>query len=484
MSLRAKAIKGVSWSAINLISSNFVQFIIGIILARILSPAEYGLIGMTAIFTALSQTFVDSGLTTALIRKKTCTQTEYSTVFYYNIVLSFLVYSILFGLAPKISAFLNEPQLTKLIRIIGINILILASSQIQRSILIKRIAFKKLTIITTISMLISGIIAVLMATEGYGIWSLVVLLLSRNLFISIQIWLTNSWTPSIIFSISAFKELFGFGSKILFASLLNTAYENMYGLVIAKYFSVSDLGFYTRAKRFSNLIGKNINSVIQRVSFPILATISDDIPRLRKNYKILITTSSQLSSFFSFAMAATAPAFVTSLLGSKWNQSIPYLQLLSLAGMLYPIHSLNLNILKVMGRSDLFLKLEIYKKLLAVPTIFIGIIYGLLPMMGMILFSSIIAFFINSSNSGKLIGYSTKEQLNDIIPSLFVSVMIAAPVYITGLLLPAKSPIILVVQIVLTLFGAFFAGKYSRYSGIVEIREVAVSQFYRLKNRN
>ena len=232
---------------------------------------------MTAIFTAISQTFIDSGFSTALIRKKSCTQEEYSTVFYYNIVASLFFYILLFFFAPHISQFFNEVQLTLLIRVISLNILILASSQIQRAILIKRIEFKRLTIITVVAMVFAGTISIYMAIHGYGVWSLVALLLFRGIIISILIWITSTWRPSLVFSITAFKDLFGFGSKILASALLNTAYNNIYSLIIGKYFSINDLGFYTRALRFSNLTGKSISSIIQSVSFPVLATISDDV---------------------------------------------------------------------------------------------------------------------------------------------------------------------------------------------------------------
>lgn len=466
-----------------MVSSSGIQFIVGIILARLLSPQEYGLIGMTAIFTAISQTFVDSGFSAALIRKKTCTNVEFSTVFYYSIVASIIIYALLYLVAPYISNFFGEEQLTSLIRVISLNIIVLASSQIQRSILIKRIEFKRLTIITVVSMVFAGFISINMALHGYGVWSLAVLLLARNTFISILVWLTGSWKPSLVFSIAAFKELFGFGSKILASALINSAYENTYSIIIGKYFSVSDLGFYSRARRFSDLVGKNVNSIVQRVSFPVMASISDDIPRLRRTTRSLIISSVQLTSFFSLIMAGSSPALIPALLGSQWSPSIPYLQLLSFASILFPVHSLNLNILKVMGRSDLFLKIEVYKKLLAIPTIFIGILFGILPMLYMIVFSSVVAFYINASYSGKLIGYSTKQQIKDIIPGILLSLTVASPVYLIGLSLNFSHFHILAIQLAIAVVGGLLIGKLSHYPGVVEIREVVVSQLARLKRR-
>jgi len=481
LSLKEKTIHGLSWSLVNNLFTLGIQFIIGVILARLLSPEEFGLIGMTTIFTVIARTFVDSGFSTALIRKKTCTQAEYSTVFFYNFMAGILLYAILFVSAPQISNFFNEPRLINLIRVIGINILILAISQIQRAILIKRIDFKRLTVISAISMLISGGISITLAIRGFGVWSLVSLMLIRSVLESILYWVTSHWKPSIVFDLNAFKELFGFGSKMLLSSLLNAVYQNVYKLVIAKYFSVADLGLYTRASRISDLVGRNVDSIIQSLSFPVMASIGDDALRLRKNYKRLIMSSSLLSFFLSLVMVACARSLVISLLGSKWSASVPYLQLLCLSGMFYPLHSLNLNILKVKGRSDLFLKLEVIKKLLAVPTTIVGIKYGIIPMLYMLILSSIIAFFINTHYSGQLIGYSTFEQIRSITPSFLLSGIVALPVYLVVVIFHLPPLPELLVQISVTVIGAVIVGMHSRYEGVIEIKQVVISQVNRFR---
>lgn len=483
LSLREKTIKGLSWSLANNISTNGIQFVIGIILARLLSPVEFGLIGMTAIFTAIARTFVDSGFTTALIRKNQCTQEEFSTVFYYNMFIGIILYFLLFLTAPLISNFFNEPKLINLVRVISLNIVILSISQIQRTILIKKIDFKRQTLISIIAMVCSGAVAITLAIRGFGVWSLVVLQLLRSVLETVLLWITGHWHPSIIFSMEAFKELFGFGNKMLATGLLNTAYRNVYNLVIGKYFSATELGFYSRARRFSNIVGQNVNSIIQSVTFPVLASIGDDDVRLRANYKRLLMSSSIISAFLSLSMAACAHSLVLGLLGQQWATSIPYLQLLCLAGMLYPIHSLNLNILKVKGRSDLFLKLAVYKKLLAIPTIIVGIVFGIIPMLTMVVVSSVIAFFINTLYSGKLIDYSTFEQIKNIAPSFVLAVIIALPVYIAGIVLNLKPILLLLVQATLAVAGAVLVGHVSKYEGVVEVKEVITSQLKMLRRQ-
>lgn len=436
---------------------------------------------MTAIFTAIARTFVDSGFSTALIRKKTCSQSEFSTVFFYNLIAGTLLYFILYLTAPIISQFFNEPELVNLVRVISLNIIILSLSQIHRTILIKDIDFKRQTIITALAMVCSGAVAITLAIKGFGVWSLVIQQLLRSFIETILLWITGHWIPSFTFSVEAFRELFGFGSKIFASGLLNTAYQNVYNLVIGKYFSAAELGFYTRARRFSDIVGRNVNSIIQNVTFPILASIGEDDARLKLIYRRLLMSSSLLSCFLSLTMAACAQSLVISLLGQQWKPSIPYLQLLCFAGMLYPIHALNLNILKVKGRSDLFLKLAVYKKLLAIPTIIIGIVFGIIPMLTMVVFSSIVAFFINTYYSGNLIDYPTFEQIKNIAPSFILALIITLPVFIMGIVLDLQPILVLIIQTFTALSGAIIIGLFSKYDGVVEVKDVISIQIRKLR---
>lgn len=282
MSLKQKTISGLFWSFIDQFANLLISFIVGIILARILTPREFGLIGMITIFIAISESFINSGFSNALIRKNDATDTDYSTVFYYNLAVGILFYLILFFTAPLISNFFNEPQLTRIIKALGLILIIDSLTIIQRTILTKRIDFKLQTRISIISSLGSGIIGIVMAFEGFGVWSLVVQRLSKQALNSLFLWIWNKWRPSLIFSMKSFKELFSFGSKLLLSGLIDTIFRHVYKLIIGKFYSAQDLGYYTRAEEFKKLPSQTLNSVVGRVSYPVLSSIKDDRERLKK----------------------------------------------------------------------------------------------------------------------------------------------------------------------------------------------------------
>lgn len=446
--LKQKTITGTIWSFIDSFANQGIQFIVGILLARILSPREFGLIGMLAIFIALSQSFVDSGFTHALIRKRDCTQTDYSTVFYFNLVVGIILYLILFFFAGSISAFFNEPQLELLLQVLGIGLILNAFGMIQRTILTKNINFKFQTRVSVIASTLSGIIALTMAYNGSGVWSLVALTLSRFGFSSILLWMWTKWKPSLIFSTRSFKELFSFGNKLLLSGLIDTAYRNIYYLIIGKYFSTAELGYYTRADQFQALPSQQLTGVFGRVSYPILSAIQNDVKKLRTAYKQIIKSTMLITFVFMLGMAAIAKPMILTLIGEQWLPSVIYLQMLCFVGMFYPLHALNLNMLKVQGRSDLFLRLEIIKKILAIPVIIIGIIYGIKIMILGMLINTIIAYFLNSYWSGKFIGYSSFEQIKDIAPSFILAFTMAVIVYIIGNIIDLSDIWTLVTQII------------------------------------
>jgi O-antigen/teichoic acid export membrane protein len=450
MTLKEKTISGLKWSFADNFVNQGLQFVVGIILARLLSPKEFGLIGMLTIFIAISQSFIDSGFSQALIRKNECTTEDYSTVFFYNLGVGLFLYFLLFLFSRAIGNFYHEPILTLLIKVLGINIIISSLSVIQRTILTKNINFKLQTKISVLSSLLSGIIGIVMAFSGWGVWSLVWRNVAQNIINSLLLWLWNGWRPAFIFSIKSFRELFGFGSKLLISGLLDTTFTNIYYLVIGKYYSAVELGFYTRADQFKNFPSQNLTSVIQRVSYPALASIQTDPQRLKRGYKDLIKNAMLVSFVLMIGMATVAKPLVITLIGKKWLPLVPYLQLLCLSGMLYPLHALNLNMLAVQGRSDLFLKLEIIKKTLVIPVLIIGVLWGIKIMILGMFINSIIAYFLNSYWSGKMINYSMKEQINDILPSFYIALIMAAIVWFVGTKLPMQYPaFVLSLQIIL-----------------------------------
>lgn len=449
MSLKQKTITGLTWSFIDNFSKQGLNFIIGIILARLLLPSEFGLIGMITIFIAISQSFIDSGFKQALIRKTNCTQIDYSTVFFFNLAVGILFFFLLFFSAGAISRFFAESQLKSIVQILSIGLVFNALAIIQVTQLTKAIDFKLQARISVIATFLSGIIGIAMAYSGQGVWSLAVKNLTGLAITSLLLWLWVKWRPSFIFSYDSFRQMFSFGSKLLFSGLLDTIYGNILLLMIGKFYSATDLGYYTRANQFSDLVSQNINTVIQRVSYPVLSTMQDDISRLKMVYQRLIKSIMFITFVLMLGLAAVAKPLVLTLIGAKWLPSVIYLQLLCFAGMLYPLHALNLNMLNVLGRSDLFLRLEIIKKVITIPFLIIGIFFGIKILIMELIVLSIIIYFLNSYWSGVLIGYNSWHQIQDIAPSFFLAASVGLLVYLIGNLIDVSNPLKLVIQVVL-----------------------------------
>jgi teichuronic acid exporter len=475
-SLKQKTISGLTWSFIDSFSKQGITFVVGIILARLLTPAEFGLIGMITIFIAISQAFIDSGFSQALIRKNNATQTDYSTVFYFNLTIAVLLYIILFFSAGSISRFFKEPLLKQIIRILGLELIISALTIVQRTRLTKRIDFKLQTKISVISSMIAGSVGITMAFTGFGVWSLVTRTLTGMALTSLLLWIWNKWKPTLEFSMHSFREMFSFGSKLLASGLIDTAYSNIYLLIIGKFFSATELGYYTRADQFKNLPSSNINSIISRVSYPVMATIQTDIPKLKAAYQKLIKSTMLITFILMLGMAAVAKPLIITLIGDKWLPAAIYLQLLCFVGMFFPLHALNLNILKVQGKSDLFLKLEIIKKLLAIPTIVIGIIFGIKSMILLMIANSLVGYYLNSYWSGKLIGYSMTEQIKDILPSFILAAAIGMTVFIMGYFMNAPEWFKLLIQVFSGAILTFGLAEWFRLDIYIYLKEVALNK--------
>ncbi len=482
MSLRQKTISGVTWSAIDSLANQGIHFIVGIVMARVILPREFGLIGMTAIFMAISQSFINSGFSSALIRKNDSTQTDHSTVFYYNLAMGLLFYAILFLSAGIIARFFDEPLLKPIIRVLGLDLIIRSLTIIQTTILVKRVDFKLQAIISVIAGVLSGVIGIVMAYQGYGVWSLVARMMTLAFVNSLLLWWWNRWRPSWVFSRTSFRELFGFGSKLLLSGLIDTIYRNIYYVVIGKYFSAKDLGYFTRAKMFNDLPSHQITSVMSRVTYPVLSQMRGNPVMLKGGYRRMITGTTFISFTMMAGMAAVAEPMVITLIGEPWRPSIIYLQMLCFAGMMYPLHALNLNMLQVQGRSDLFLRLEIIKKLLAVPTIVIGVIWGIKVMIAGMMVNTVIAYYLNSYWSGKMVNYPMREQLRDIQPSFLLALSMAVVVYFTGLYLPLGYSGKLLVQVILGAVLVFVVSELFRISPYLYLKEIALSRFNALRN--
>lgn len=448
-SLKNKAIKGIIWTMGDFLTSKVFMLIIQIFLARFLLPEHFGLIAMILIVIAISQSMVNSGLQNALIRELNPTQIDYSTVFYFNLILSILLYILIYFISPYISIFYEEPILIELLRVLSLVIIINAFSIIQRTILIRSLDFKAQTIINLISSLVSGSLAIGSAYFGYGVWSLIIQNISSQLVQTFLLTLYNKWLPSFNFSYRSFKHLFSFGWKLLVAGLINTIHTNVYNVIIGRTYNTTVLGFYTQGKMLADVSAQSITTAIQKVTYPVLSKIQEDESRLLNSYRTVIKLSVYITFPFMIGLAAIAENLVPLLLGQKWLETIPFFQILCLAGMIYPLHAINLNMLQVKGRSDLFLKLEIIK--MGINTaIIISVLklnLGITMLVWSILISSIISFFINSLYSGKLLNYKTLQQLIDIKNSLILSIFMGIVVLLTARFINQHYLVELIIQV-------------------------------------
>lgn len=437
----------MGWSAVENVTRMGVTFVVSIILARLLSPEEYGLIGVLSIFIAIFNAIVDSGFSNALIRKQDATDTDYSTVFYTNLVLSVVLAATLFCFAKHIAVFFERPELMSLTQVMSSVVVINALAIVQRVQTTKAIDFKTQTKITFISSIGSGAIGIAMAYMGYGVWALVGQQISNQLLSTIFFWIYNRWMPKLIFSWASFKEMWTFGSKLLASGLIDTTWKEIYQVVIGKFYSPNSLGLYSRAKHFADLCSSNLTSVVQRVSYPVLSSIQDEKERLKLAYQRVIKTTMLLTFVLMLGLAACAESMIYVLIGEQWMGCVPMLQIICTYSMLYPLHSLNLNMLQVQGRSNLFLKLEIIKKIIGIAPILLGIFVNIYWMLSGTFVIGVISYYLNAYYSGPFLNYSIKEQVKDILPSFGVAVSMAVPVF-TMSYIPMNPFIMLPLQII------------------------------------
>ena len=479
-SLKNKTVKGVGWSFIDNLSSSGITFLVGLVLARLLTPSEYGIMAILTIFIAVSNSIVDSGFSNALIRKTDARRVDYNTVFLFNLLVSGLLYVVLFLAAPSISRFFKEPLLVEVMRVIGWVLVINALAIIPRTLFVKEVNFKTQTKISLIASISSGVIGIGMALAGLGVWSLVGQQLSRQLLNTLFLWIYCTWRPAWEFSMQSFKELFGFGSKILLSGLLNTIFNEIYSLVIGRCYTSAQLGQYTRANQFNQIFSSNLTTVIQRVSYPVLSSIQDESERLREAYRKVIKSTMLISFACMLGLAAVARPLILILIGEKWLPAVGFLQIICFSGMLYPLHAINLNILQVKGRSDLFLRLEIIKKIIAVGPLVLGVLYSIEYMLWGSVCTSLIAYFLNSYYSADLIDYPTKEQIKDILPTFLVSFVTAAAMW-SLTLLSLSNWLLLPLQCLLGIALAVFIYECLHLPEYVEVKQLAFSILRRKK---
>lgn len=424
MSLRKKTLNGLFWTFSQQFGLQVISFFITLFLARILGPTEFGIIAMLSVFVAVGGLLVDGGLSSSLIRTGRANQKDYSTVFFFNLGGSLVVYALVYFLAPLISTFYKQEILISVLRVYSIVFIINAFYEIQNARLVKIMDFKTQAFIQIPSVLFSGLIGIVLAINGFGVWSLVWMNIAQSFLITMFHWVFSKWRPSLIFDSTSFKKHFHFGYKMTLSGLLEIIYKNIYVLIIGKNYSAAQLGYYSRADSISQLPTNNIFNAINSVTYPMFASISEDNIRLKMVYKKLVQQVLFWNASILILLVVIAEPLFRFLLTEKWLLAVPYFQILCLAGILYPLHAYNHNILKVKGRSDLILKIEFVKKLIAIIGILLVIPFGIFGLLYFQLAFSILSCFINSYYSGILINYSIKEQLADIFPAISLSILI------------------------------------------------------------
>lgn len=417
MSLKKQTFSGIIWTVADTFFLKGLTFIASIVLARLLGPTEFGLIGMVSVFIAVGIIMVNSGLSSSLIRTKNADDSDFTTVFYLNLAISVLVFVLFYIVAPYIAQFYAQEILTDIIRLYCFSFVISAFSAVQLAILNKNMQFRRIMLINIPGTVIGVILGISLGYLGYGVWSIVWMYLSTQLINSFILWVFSDWKPSLIFSFEKMKYHFGFGYKLLLSGLLNTVFSNMYNVVIGRFFTVQSLGYFERARTFNEYPVTILTGVIDKVTYPLLSKIQDEKERIAEIYKQLLQFSFFITAPLMFGAAAIAYPLFGLLLGEKWLQAAEYFQIICLASMFYPVHAFNINILKVYGRSDLFLKLEIIKKVVLVLGILIAFPFGILGLVWSSVITSFISLLINMHYSSNMISYKTIQQLGDMIPT-------------------------------------------------------------------
>lgn len=466
--LKQATTKGLFWSSVERFSNQGVQFVFSIILARLLSPSDYGIIAMVTIFFAVAQSFVDSGFSNALVRKTDRVEEDLSTCFYFNIGVGIIAYIVLFLIAPLVANFYSQPILSPIIRITGLGVILNSLCVVQQALFTIKIDFKSQAKITLSATVISGIVGIILAYQGYGIWALVWQGVASSIVRMGLLWLMSKWRPRTGFSKSSFNYLFGYGSKLLVSGLLDTIYNNIYPIVIGKFYNPAQLGNYSRALGWAQLPSANITSILQRVTFPVLSAIQDDTLRLQNSYRRLLKLSAFIVFPLMMGLAAIASPLIRVILTAKWDGCVLYLQILCFALMLYPIHAINLNLLQVKGRSDIFLRLEIIKKIIGVIILIITIPLGITAMCLGMVFSSIICLIINTYYTSRFIDVGLLTQLKELKIILINSLVMGGGIYILTSFIDIEG-LKLVMGIVIGLLF-YFIGSF--YFSKAELQEV------------
>ena len=429
--LEQKTVRGVAWNLIERFGARGMTFVLGIFLARLLTPADYGLIAMIYVFFAVADVFVTGGFGAAYIQKKEVSAYDSDTVFYSNLFISLAIYAIFWISAPAIAKFYEQPSLIGIARVMGLVLIINAFNLIQMSQVIRDVDFKRKTNVSLFAAFVSGVAGIATAYVGFGVWSLVVQQMANRLFATLGFWITSKWRPGLKFSLNSFNSLFSFGFWILASGLIRTIFDNVYLLVIGKFFPAAQLGFYSKAKQFKIMASEEASSAVGAVAFPVLSQLQDDKLRLKQALRKFLTHTIVFVAPLSVLLIVVAKPFVILLLTEKWAPMIPYMQLLFVTGILYPIHAVNVQVLKAIGKSDLNFRLEIIKNCLRIINILVMYRFGVVFIIIGEIIVSILSLIVNTYYTKRLLFYGIFEQLNDIRPILLSAAISGLAGYIT-----------------------------------------------------
>ena len=424
--LRKAAVKGVFWTSIEKFGSQILSLVLGVIIARILTPADYGIIGMTAIFMAVATTLIDSGFGSALIQNQKRSNDDFSACFYFNVFLAVGLYAVLFMFSPLLSDFYSQPVLTPLVRVLGLTLIFNSFTVSQTAMLTVEFRFRDLCIATIGSQFVTGIVALILALKGFGVWALVGQQISASALRVILITYFTRWLPTLSFKKAAFRRLFSYGSKITCSSLINTIYTNRYTLVIGKVFSAVDVGYYTRGNQFAALPAQTLLQIIMKIAFPLMAKVQDETTRLRNAYQKFLRMSVYVLYPILAGLAVLAEPFILVLLGEKWLGCVPYLQIMCIGAMFDPLTHINLNILYVKGRTDLVLKLELIKKPIAFALLFASIPFGIMWVCASWSLYGFIAYCFNCYYTARYINLGFWKQMVFCLPVIIKSCIMGA----------------------------------------------------------
>lgn len=425
-------ISNLFWRFAERCGAQGVSFVVSIVLARLLAPEDYGLIALVTVFTSILQVFVDSGLATSLIQKKDADDVDFSSVFYFNVCFCFLLYMMLFIAAPYIAAFYGKPQLTRVVQVLGLRIIISGLKNVQQAYVSKHMMFRKFFWATLAGTIAAGFIGITFAYLGFGVWALVIQGLVNSTMDTLILWCTVKWHPKRCFSFSRLKSLLSFGFKMLISCLISTVYNELRQLIIGKMYSASDLAFYNKGKQLPNMVITNINTSIDSVLLPAMSKEQDDSAHIKEMTRKAMSISIYVMAPIFIGLMFCATPIIELLLTEKWLPCVPFLRIFCITYMFQPVHTANLNAIKAMGRSDLFLKLEIIKKIVGMILLVVSMNYGVMAMAYSLLVSSLLSQIINSWPNRKLLNYGYLDQMKDILPSILTALVMGIVVFFIG----------------------------------------------------